>query len=195
MDRPFLIGNQIYLRPLDMDDIDGPYLDWVNNEKNIENLESLYTPTTKDQLENYLKKILNDERIVFLAIIEKDSDKHIGNIKLGPIDWIKRQATYGRMIGDKESWGKGYGSEAINLILKYGFERLNLHKICAGALSSNIASIKSNKKAGLKIEYTKKSEIFRNGKWVDMIGLSITENEYFNNNELNYIETNKGNPI
>ena len=182
MDRPFLIGKKIYLRPLDMDDIDHSYLNWVNNEEIIGSLESLYLPTTKEQLESYLKNILNNDRIVFLAIIEKDSDKHIGNIKLGPIDWIKRQATYGRMIGDKESWGKGYGSEAVKLILKYGFERLNLHKICAGALSTNIGSIKSNEKAGLKIEYTKKSEVFRDGEWIDTVGLSITEDEYFNNN-------------
>tara|TARA_Y100001958_G_C21248715_1_gene581908 strand:- start:30327 stop:30917 length:591 start_codon:yes stop_codon:yes gene_type:complete len=180
MDRPFLIGDRIYLRPLDIDDVDGPYLHWVNNEEIISSLESLYLPTSRQQLVDYLSSVINNKDIVFLAIIETQTNKHVGNIKLGPIDWIKRKAIYGRMIGDKESWGKGYGTEAARLIIKYGFERLNLHKIGAMALIVNKGSIKSNQKAGLKIECTIPEEVFRNGKWIDCVSLSITENEYFN---------------
>ena len=178
MDRPFLVGEKIYLGPLDLDHVNAKYLNWINDEEVIKFLDIKF-PSTSDQLEEYVKAILNSQNNVFLAIMEKETNKHIGNAKIGPIDWVHRTAGYGLMLGDKSSWGKGYASEAFKLLLGYVFKKLNLHKIWSIAVDSHIASIKANQKAGFKIEGTLKQHLFKDGKYVDAVIISITSDEYF----------------
>lgn len=179
MDRPFLVGKDIYLRPLDVDDLEGDYLQWVNDEEVSKHMGTLNFPMTKGQLEEYFRDIVKSRKYAFFAIIEKKSNKHIGNVKLGPIDWINRLTEYGRMIGDKKSWGKGYSTEVVELMLKYAFERLNIHKVMVTVVATNTASIKSNEKVALKIEARLKDHVFKLGRWEDMVIMSITQDEYF----------------
>jgi RimJ/RimL family protein N-acetyltransferase len=82
------------------------------------------------------------------------------------------------MIGEKEFWGKGYGTEINNLVLDYGFRKLNLHKIYLGVNADNKGAVKSYKKSGFKYEGTKRDEIYRNGRYYDAIMMSILRNEY-----------------
>jgi ribosomal-protein-alanine N-acetyltransferase len=178
LDRPFLVGEKIYLSPLDMDHVNANYLNWINDEEVIKFLDIKF-PTTLDQLENYVKAILNSQNNIFFAIMEKETNNHIGNAKIGPIDWIHRTANYGRMLGDKSSWGKGYGTESLELLLKYVFKKINLHKIWTLVVESHITSIKSNQKAGFKIEGKLKEHLFKDGKYVDAVVVSITSDEYF----------------
>lgn len=180
MDRPFLIGKKIYLRPLDIDDLEGRYLQWVNNEEITKHLGTLYFPFTKDRLRSYLIEQLSNPSVAFFAVIEKKSGRHIGNAKLGPIDWINRHAELGRMIGEKIAQGKGYGTEITKLLLKYGFRLLNLHKIFSVPSVKNISSIKSNKNSGLEIEAIIKKHKYEDGSYVDVCFMSITKEKYFN---------------
>ena len=184
LDRPFLKGEKVYLRPLDLDDLNGDYLNWVNDEEVIQHLATIH-PTTKQGLEDYVRSILSNKSFTFFAVIEMETGKHIGNVKVGPIDWINRFTNYGRMMGDRSSWGKGYGTEVLKLVQKYVFEKLNLHKLFDLAVASNEASIKSNEKAGMKIEATLREHVFKNGKYVDAVVLSITSDEYFAQKEKN----------
>ena len=177
LDRPFLTGKKIYLRPLDVEDID-QYLRWVNDERVIGHLGTLHFPTTREALREYLEKNTTDKNTAFFAIVEKRTNKHIGNIKLGPIDWINRRAEYGRLIGDVAAQGKGYGTESVRLILKYAFDNLNLHKVTSSASEDNMASLKSNQKAGLIVEATLKEQKYENGVYKDIILLGITKKEY-----------------
>ena len=178
MDRAFLVGEKIYLRPLDRDDLENDYIQWVNDEEVSRFMETLNFPTTKEKLESYFENIMKSNNDVFFAIIEKKTDKHIGNVKIN-INWVDRLGIYGRMIGDKGSRGKGYGTEVSKLMIKYSFERLNLHKVMIGVMESNIASIKSNEKVGMKIEAKLKDHSYRLGKWEDVIYMSIFRDDYF----------------
>jgi len=178
MDRPFLVGEKIYLRPFDLDDIDGEYIQWVNDEEMVRFNDTLKRPTTFNQAKEYVEKILNSDNYIFFAVIEKSTGRHIGNVKLGPIDWIDRRTMWGRLLS-KESWGKGYGSEVMQLIIKYAFEVLNLNKMWDGAISSNKPSIKSNLNAGMKIEGEIKEYVYRKGKYESITILGMTKKEYF----------------
>jgi ribosomal-protein-alanine N-acetyltransferase len=151
MNRAFLIGKKVYLRPFDIDDLEGNYLQWVNDGEILQHLASNAFPKTKEDLSNYVNNILSDNSYVFFAVIEKSTETHIGNVKIGPINWIDRRTAYGRMMS-KESWGKGYGSEVLKLIIQYVFDTLNLNRIIDYAVSDNIASIKSNVKAGMELK-------------------------------------------
>jgi RimJ/RimL family protein N-acetyltransferase len=78
--------------------------------------------------------------------------KHIGNIKLGPINIHHNYAEIGLMIGDKDSWGKGFASKSISMITQFGFNQLELEKLNAGCYENNIGSKKSFENAGYQVE-------------------------------------------
>jgi len=179
MDRPFLVGKRIYLRPLDIEDLSGRYLQWVNDERIIRNMGTLYFPSTKKRLQDYLIEQLNNKDVLFFAIVEKKTGKHIGNVKLGPIDWVNSVVEYGRMIGEKSARGRGYGTEVSILVIKYCFEVLNLHKVFATPSAENLPSIDSNKKAGLKTEAILKEHKYKEGRYTDVCVMAITKKEYF----------------
>ncbi len=183
LDRPFLLGENIYLRPLDLEDINNRYLNWLNDVTLAKFIPSMSFPATRSSVEQYVSKVNNDSNSIFLAIIEKDSGEHVGNLKLGPIDWIDRRACYGRLIGDKMARSKGYGSEAIQLILKYAFEILNLNKVTATCLASNKAAIRSNEKNGLAKEGLLKEDRYAEGHYQDVVAMGITRKKYFDSND------------
>lgn len=165
-------GATIFLRDLKKTDATKKYLKWLNSKKINQFLESRFTKHAKIDIENYIKKMNHDPNIIFLAIIRKDNQKHIGNIKLGPINWNHKYAEIGIMIGDENSWGKGYASEAIKLISDFGFNYLKLHKITAGIYEENVGSIKAFLKAGFFIEGIRYKHFFSKGKYVNHVLLA-----------------------
>lgn len=178
MDRPFLIGKKIYLRPMDRDDLNDQYLQWVNTEDKATNLGTLQFPSTRDALEHYLEAQINNKDVVFFAIMERNSDRRIGTCKIGPIDWINSNASVGCLIGDASQRLKGYGTETWQLLIRYAFKILNLHKIVGWVSAGNIGSIKSMEKAGFKVEARLKEYGYHDGKYEDTCILSILKNEF-----------------
>ena len=92
-------------------------------------------------LKGYIEKLLyNDDERLF-AICDINTEAHIGNIKLGPINWHHKFADVGIIIGDKKQWGKGRAVEAIRTLCRFGFDELGLNKITAGCYSGNQGSV------------------------------------------------------
>ncbi len=178
MNRAFLIGREIYLRPMEISDLDGEYLQWVNDPEVRESLHTLRFPTTRSQLMEYIERQNRDVSIIFLAVVHKKTGKHIGNVKIGPIEWVDRRAEYGRLIGDKDCRGKGIGTEMVALILEYGFLMLNLHKMSTSAMANNIASIRSNEKNGLMRSGLRKEHRYYKGQYVDVVEMGILKKDY-----------------
>jgi len=178
---PFIIGEKLYLRGLERSDLEGDYFDWLDNREITKFLDSGVFPNTPEKMEEYYRNTALSPNNIMLAIIDKESDKHIGNIKLGPVNWITRIASLGIMIGNQEFWGKGYGTEAIKLVLDYAFLRLNLHKVTAGIAAIHQASIEAFKKAGFEIEGQLKSQFFLDGKYYDSVYLGVTKEDFFKN--------------
>ena len=178
MNNPFLIGEKIYLRGLKEEDLSGEYFQWLNDKDVTCYLESGYFPNTQVNMENYYEKINNSNSILMLAIIEKSTDKHIGNIKLEPINWIHRTAKLGIMIGNKESYGKGFGTEAIKLIVEYSFDELNLRKITLGVVAENKPALKVYKKIGFELEGRRKKQSFNNGHYCDGLIMGLFRKDY-----------------
>ena len=113
----------------------------------------------------------------------KKNHKHIGNCSLTNIDWINRRAKYGRIIGVKNRNFKGLGSEAMELLKEYAFNKINLNSIWTGVNEKNIASIKSNIKSGMKKIGVFPEAVFYNGKLVNMIMFCITKKEFEKKNK------------
>ena len=178
MERAFLSNKNIYLRPLEVEDITNEYLNWVNDYEVIRNIE-IHFPVTREKQEGYVRSMLNRSDIAFFAVIEKSTDKFIGTAKMGPINWIHRFTEHAIMIGDKTAWNKKYAGEIVQLLLEYGFRWLNMHKIYAGVVGTNIASIKKNERIGYKTEAILKEKRYINGKYVDDVIMSISRDEFF----------------
>lgn len=166
-----LEGKRIYLRPVDLSDATEEYVNWLNDEEVNQFLEVRFAEHTPEGLKNDIEKISKDPNTLFLAMIRKDTQRHIGNIKLGPIDWNHRVGDIGIMIGDKSSWGRGYAREAIKLLSDYAFNILKLHKLEAGAYENNIGSIKAFLKVGFSEEGRKRKRFRFKDTYTDQVFL------------------------
>lgn len=175
-DNPFLSGQNIYLREVLISDVTGSYYRWMNDPGITQFLESRFRPNSIESLTEYVKSKTADSSNIFLAIILKEDHRHIGNIKLGPINWVHRFADIGIVVGEKDCWGKGYASEAIGLVTKFAFDTLNLHKLTASCYEMNHGSVKAFQKAGFYIEGIRKSHFYCQGTYVDDILLAILKN-------------------
>lgn len=181
MHHPFIIGEKVYLRGMDEADVEGPYLEWVNDEEVTNFLSTLgHFPTSRESLLNYVQRISRSDRDVLFAIHDIETDEFIGTSHFGPIDWLHRTGAFGIMIGNKKFWGKGYGTEIFFHMTDYGFRRLNLRKISVGAVAEQVAAINYMKRLGYIQEATFREEVFHNGKYVDALKFGLLDREFFN---------------
>lgn len=178
MNYPLLIGDDVYLRGLTEDDADGSYLNWLNDQEVTKYLESGFFPYSKSNLKEYIISKSFRSDAVMLAIVEKKSERHIGNVKLEPINWIHRTAEFGILIGEKDVHGKGYGTQVLRLILDYAFFTLNLRKITLGVVAENTAAVRLYKKMGFVIEGTLKEQSFHNGHYCDTYRMGLFKKDY-----------------
>ena len=173
---PVAIGDRIYFRPLEIEDIKNGWQQWINDENSNEFLDGIY-PVSKENLIKYFNENQPPKAVIF-SICDKASDTYFGNAKLGSIDWVNKRCTYGRLIGKKEYRGKGYGSEALIMLVKYGFLKLGMNRIYSGAIEDNVASLKSNEKVGFVKEGTQREAVYRNGKFVNIVSLAMTKKDF-----------------
>lgn len=162
-----IIEDDIYIKNLSVDNITGNYLKWMNNSDNTVFLESKYKALDIDDLKDYVRKMKNSSNDFMFGIYIKDNDEHIGNIKIGGINWIHKFADIGLMVGETKYKGKGYGTKSIIACTRFAFEQLNLNSVHAGVYENNIASYKAFIKAGYSLvgKFTKKR--FFEGKYID----------------------------
>lgn len=170
-----LYGEKVFLRPLERKDIDaGLYHKWINDPEVTRYLEARLWPQTYDRMLKYYENIglSNDNFLMAICINEVEppvlcQGAHIGNIRLGPINWVHGFAEIGLFIGNKECWGIGYGTEAIRLLSDFAFDQLNLHKLTAGILDPNIGSILAFEKAGFSTEGTLRRQYWDKDRYID----------------------------
>jgi len=166
-------GDRIYLRKVSPDDVNEAYCRWMNDPTTNRFLESRFYPHSIETLREYVVNKQGDNLNAFFAIVLKNRDRHIGNIKLGPVDPNHRLADIGILIGEKDCWGKGYASEAISLIVDYAFNILNLHKVTAGCYAPNKGAIRAFEKTGFVQEGVRKVHCFFEGAYVDDVLLGL----------------------
>ena len=131
---------------------------------------------TLDAEKKYLEDHINDE--ASFAIVTLDSDKLIGTVGIERINHINRSGTLGIFIGDKDYREKGYGTEAIKMILDYGFNYLNLNNIKLNLMEFNERALACYKKCGFKEYGRRRKCIFINGKYYDTIEMDILAEEF-----------------
>lgn len=177
-----MTGEKVYLRPLGRDDLNETYLGWLNDPEVTRYLEARLSSYNKSKLEDYYDHFEGAPDIRFLAVVEKNSNLHIGNVKLEPINWVHRTTVFGILIGDKSKWGKGYGTEATRLAVEYAFGDLDLRKVSLGVMVKNVAAIKTYQRLGFVTEGTKRQEVLLEGKFEDVHWMGLLRDEYQSSN-------------
>ena len=169
----FLTGKRIYLRKLVLEDVEGGYHRWMNDPQVTHFLESRFRPSSKSDLRSYVESVDLDKNSWLFAGVLLEDDRHIGNIKLGPVNWIHRVADIGLLIGEQDCWGKGFAGEMIDLVVDFAFSSLNLHKVTASCYGNHEASASAFKKSGFSVEGTRKEQFYCDGEYVDMTLLGL----------------------
>lgn len=135
--------SRFVLQTLDRSFVSDSYLAWLNSDEVNQYLETRYSRQTEESLLAFVEQMLHSQHSILLAITDKESGQHIGNIKLGPINSAHKSAPLGLVIGENNWWGKGVAKEVISAVTNWGFESLGLVKINAGSYVSNQASIRA----------------------------------------------------
>jgi ribosomal-protein-alanine N-acetyltransferase len=154
-----LLGPRLLLRPVLASDLTATYVSWLNDPAVNAYLETRFETQTLDALRAYWHSHGNDPASPWWAICRRDQqDRHIGNIKLGPIHPIHQRADISLFIGDRASWGLGLATEAIALVRDWAFQKRGLLKLSAGIYAENISSRRAFEKCGFQLEGSLRSE-------------------------------------
>ena len=168
----------VYLRSLEQDDLDRIHK-WHNDSALYQTLGGAFRPVSHAAVEGWLhKKIAYSTTELNLAICLSSTSQHIGNTYLRNIDWVARNAETHVFIGDPSHRGKGYGTAAGHLLVKYAFSVLGLRRLYAYILADNKASIKKDQKCGYVMEGRLRKHAFKNGQFKDVIVIGLCAEDY-----------------
>jgi len=174
-----IIGERVRLRAIERDDLPR-FVQWLNDPEVRDNLE-LYQPLSMPQEEKWFEEILKrniDEQPLGIEIQADESWQLIGNISFFSLDRRDQSAEVGIFIGDKKFWGKGFGTDAMKLMVSHGFMDLNLNRIHLRVFETNPRGIRSYEKAGFSHEGCLRQARYQNGRFIDVLVMGILKDEW-----------------
>lgn len=178
-DIKFLQGEKVYLRPIENEDLDLFYKHLWNEE--MRRLTGTQAVFSRAGVQKWFENNSLDSNRIDLVICLQESGEMIGDIAMLDIDHHNRNAVVRIAIFEENFCGNGYGTEAMHLLLKHGFEIENLHRIGLDVFSYNSRAIKTYEKLGFKREGVIRDELFLNGEYHDSILMGILEDEFSQN--------------
>lgn len=173
-----LEGKLVRLREYRKEDINLRYT-YINDPEVLKYLESgIPYPLTLNEELKWFETISAFKDSYRFAVEVTESGLYIGDCGINSIDWKNRVASLVIFIGSKGCRGKGYGTEAMQLLLSFVFNEININKARLNVYSFNERAIRSYEKCGFKREGVLRQEIFREGKYHDIIALGLLREEY-----------------
>ncbi|MCB2076179.1 MAG: GNAT family N-acetyltransferase [Novosphingobium sp.] len=169
--------NRVSLRPLTEEDITDEYVSWFGDAIVTEYLDS--RNLTVDDCREYLRNGRETRTHFMYAVIDNESGLHIGNVKIGPINWAHGTSDLVTVIGRREFWGKGLATEAIRAGIEIAFKDYGIRKLSGGIAEGNEGSVKAYTRAGWVIEARMKGHHLIDGEPRDRIVVSCFNPEFF----------------
>lgn len=185
---------RFYLRPFVKEDITNAYLAWFADQIVTKHTSHGLIRYTHEMAIEFLENAEKNGDVVWAIIIPENIGrtytskevyeegkiikKHIGNIALQNISQVNKNAEFAGILGGKEYWGKGIGTEAIKILFEHGFNKLNLNRIWLGTAETNKGMITIALKLGMVLEGRLKNHVFLNGEYVDIMQFGIMRNEW-----------------
>jgi RimJ/RimL family protein N-acetyltransferase len=154
------------------------YYEWMGNELvNEFNSHGLF-PQSQKELDNFFDRCENDKSLLSFCMIDRKTSNHIGMVSLQRIDLINRSAEFAIIIGAIDYWGKGYATEALKILLRFGFLKLGLNRIWSATAEVNHGMLNVFKKVNMKHEGTYREGQFLNGKFENTMAYAILNKEF-----------------
>jgi len=169
-------GERLYLSPVNPDDAE-LYAKWLNDWEITQWLTMHSRVIGLPAERKWLENAATGDGYNF-AIVARDGDRLLGSISLMNVQQVNRCAEVGVFIGEAEDKSKGYGTEAIKLLLSYGFRTLGLHNILLHVNADNARAIACYKKCGFKLCGCFREGIFMDGRFVDSLSMDILDREF-----------------
>ena len=172
-------GKKVKLAPLERKHIDH-FLKWFNDPEITQYL-MMYKPLTRDWEEEWFDALKHKEDAVYFSIYvinENKSDAIIGNCAIQDINSKNRACSCGITIGEKDYQNKGYGTEAMEMLVEYGFNTLNMNRIELTVYEFNIRAYKLYQKVGFIEEGRKRQARYHNGRYHDEIIMAILREDW-----------------
>lgn len=173
-----LEGKVVNLRRQEMSDAES-MLRWVNDAEVTATLGNRYLWSLAAE-EEFLRERTR-QRQGFgeqTFAIETKAGRHIGSIGLHDVSPENRSGSLGIMIGEKDCWSHGYGTDAIIVLLRLAFGEMNLNRVELHAYADNARGIRCYEKCGVKTEVTMRMGKYRDGEWGDSIEMSVLRDEF-----------------
>jgi RimJ/RimL family protein N-acetyltransferase len=170
-----IAGKKIRLRAIERSDIP-TFVRWMNDPEVTQYLVT-YMPMSQAQEERWFEAQL-EQHDGFILGIETLDGKLIGNVGLAHIDWKNRRAGLGVVLGEKEYWGQGYGTDAITALLGFAFKQMNLHSVHLTTYEYNKRAIRCYEKCGFKLEGRMRQAHFYDGQYHDELMMGVLRKEF-----------------
>ena len=173
----FLEDKRVYLRPIQQEDLDFFYTRalWDKEGRKLTGTQAVFT---RKGVQRWFDRISDDDTRMDLIICLQKTDEPIGDVALLDIDPLNGKSTVRISIFNKEFWGKGYGTEALKLLISFGFNNLNMNRIGLDVFSFNERAINSYKKLGFQEEGRIREDLFYDGEYHDAVLMGLLKREF-----------------
>ncbi len=173
----FMEGKKVYLRPFEIHDVDLVY--YGKNNAQVRETLFLFEPVSKENVIHHINLWNNSSESVLFTICKQDDGTAVGQTALLRIDYISRAAIFYIAIYNPLFWSQGFAGEATQLVVKYAFDVLNLHRIQLHVSQENENGIRAYLKAGFKHEGTLRQAMYHQNKYIDFWVMAILREEYY----------------
>ena len=188
--KDILQGELVRLGALDADELSKAFTRW-GRDSEYSRLLSSNAPRLQSQkaVQKWLEHEIEEQTVnqYWFSIRALADDKLLGDIDLFVYNWAGRDAFVGLGIGEREFWGKGYGTDVMRVILRYAFTEVNLNRVTLNVFEYNPRAIRSYEKAGFSLEGRERKILNKEGMRWDMLFMGILREEwmdrYGNSNE------------
>ena len=174
-----ILGERVRLRAAERADL-SQFVLWLNDPEVRLGLE-MFLPFSLAEEERWYERMLEAPAAEHVLVIEANDDdvwKAIGTCGLHNIDWRSRSAEAGISIGDKTCWNRGYGTEVMRVLLRHGFDTLNLNRVYLKVYSNNVRAVRCYEKAGFVHEGRFRQAQYQNGEYFDVLVMSVLRSEW-----------------
>jgi RimJ/RimL family protein N-acetyltransferase len=172
-----LTGSQVVLRRHAPENL-GAFRRWYSDPEIARLARYQEAPMRADEIERFFAARVVGPDALAMAIHERATDRLVGTCAFSQFDGDNGSALYHITIGEKDAWGRGYGTEATRLMLDHAFGRLGLHRIALFVFEFNERAIRTYRRCGFVIEGRARESIFRDGRWWDESAMSVLESDW-----------------
>ena len=174
-----IISETVRLRAIERQDLP-LFVAWLNDPEVRQHL-LVNISLSQAQEDGWFDRMLArplEEQPLGIEVRTPEGWRLVGNCSFFDLDWRNRCCEIGIFIGDQEYWGRGYGTQVMRLMLKYGFNTLNLNRVYLRVYESNPRGINCYEKAGFRHEGRLRQAIFQDGRYIDLLMMSVIRSEW-----------------